>query len=168
MSDNKFIKSQVKDAMKHNKLLEVALNKMNRQSDAIRQFLKQNKKYKSKQMAITAGEDRPKEEVFITSAGAGIQNEVIKEESRGQIGTIERTQYDLEDYKDRMATEFQAEDGGIRASQMEGSQQEEEYLANLNIVKSNADKSVQYQIKRAQQEEDDRQTKGFGAGLPQT
>ena len=30
LSDNKFIKSQVKDAMKHNKLLEVAFNKTNR------------------------------------------------------------------------------------------------------------------------------------------
>lgn len=43
--------------------------------------------------------------MFITSAaGGGIQNEIIKEESRGQIGTIDRTQYDLEDYKDRNNT----------------------------------------------------------------
>lgn len=71
LSDNKFIKEQVKDAMKHNKLLEVALNKTNRQSDAIRHFLRTNKKYKSKTMALMA-EDKPKEEVFITSAGGGI------------------------------------------------------------------------------------------------
>ena len=37
------------------------------------------------------GEDEPKDDVFITSAGAGIQNEVIREESRGHLGTIERT-----------------------------------------------------------------------------
>ena len=167
LSDNKFIKSQVKDAMKHNKLLEVAFNKTNRQSEAIRQFLKNNKKFKSKAMAITA-DDRPKDEVFITSAAGGIQNEVIKEESRGQIGTIERTQYDLEDYKDRMAAELNED--GIRTqkdTQRDGSQHEEEYLANLNIVKSNADKSVQYQIKRAK-EEDDEQAGTFGAALPQT
>ena len=54
--------------------------------------------YKSQMLAI-ADEERPKDEVFITSHG-GIQNEIIKEESRGQIGTIDRTQYDLEDYKD--------------------------------------------------------------------
>ena len=153
--------------MKHNKLLEVAFNKTNRQSEAIRQFLKSNKKFKSKAMAITA-DDRPKDEVFITSAAGGIQNEVIKEESRGQIGTIERTQYDLEDYKDRMAAELNED--GIRTqkdTQRDGSQHEEEYLANLNIVKSNADKSVQYQIKRAK-EEDDEQAGTFGAALPQT
>ena len=43
ISDNKFIKQQVKDAIKHNKLLEVALNKTQKQSDALRQFLKENK-----------------------------------------------------------------------------------------------------------------------------
>lgn len=62
--------------------------------------MKNNKKYKAKALAI-AEEERPKDEVFITSTAGGIQNEIIKEESRGQIGTIDRTQYDLEDYKDR-------------------------------------------------------------------
>lgn len=127
-------------------------------------------------MAITGPEDKPKDEVFITSgaAGGGIQNEVIKEESRGQMGTIERTQYDLEDYKDRMKAELDDMDGTKtqRDSQREdGSQQEEEqeYLANLNIVKSNADKSVQYQIKRAKEEDDEKSPgRTFGAGLPQT
>ena len=41
-------------------------------------------------MLAIADEERPKDEVFITSSG-GIQNEIIKEESRGQIGTIDRT-----------------------------------------------------------------------------
>lgn len=76
--------------MKHNKLLEVAYNKTLKQSDAIRQFLKNNKKYKSQMLALT-DDDRPRDEVFITSSAGGIQNEIIKEESRGQIGTIDRT-----------------------------------------------------------------------------
>lgn len=119
-------------------------------------------------MAIMA-EDKPKEEVFITSAAGGIQNEVIKEESRGQMGTIERTQYDLEDYKDRMAAELNEE--GIQTqkdTQRDDSPHEEEYLANLNIVKSNADKSVQYQIRRAKDEDEEQAGGTFGAGLPQT
>lgn len=36
-------------------------------------------------------EEKPKDEVFITSAGHGIQNEIIKEESRHHMGTIEKT-----------------------------------------------------------------------------
>lgn len=145
--------------MKHNKLLEVAYNKTTKQSEAIKQFLKNNKKYKSKTFAIT-DDDRPKDDVFITSgpaAGSGIQHEIIKEESRGQIGTIDKTQYDLEDYKDQNITVEDGNEDIIRipkeSNLMEGSQQEEEYLANLNIVKSNADKTVQYQMKRAKEDE---------------
>jgi len=41
--DNKFMKDQVKDGMRHNKLLEVALNKTEKQSKALREFLKRNK-----------------------------------------------------------------------------------------------------------------------------
>ena len=41
--DNAFIRGQVKDALRHNKLLEVAVNKTNRQSEAIRKFLAKNK-----------------------------------------------------------------------------------------------------------------------------
>lgn len=41
--DNTFIRGQVKDALRHNKLLEVAVNKTNRQSEAIRVFLAKNK-----------------------------------------------------------------------------------------------------------------------------
>ena len=98
-------------------------------------------------MLAIADEERPKDEVFITSHG-GIQNEIIKEESRGQIGTIDRTQYDLEDYKDQSNQGEDINEDGIRIQKeyplQEGSQQEEEYLANLNIVKSNTDKTVQY------------------------
>ena len=52
--------------------------------------------------------------------------------------------------------------------EMDGSQMEEEYLANLNIVKSNADKTVQYQIKRAKDDDEDVEYKKFGQNLPQT
>ena len=44
MDDNKFLRNQVKDAMKHNKLLEVAENKTKKQCESIRTFLKRNKK----------------------------------------------------------------------------------------------------------------------------
>lgn len=44
MDDNKFLRNQVKDAMKHNKLLEVAENKTKKQCDSIRTFLQRNKK----------------------------------------------------------------------------------------------------------------------------
>jgi len=37
------LKDQVKEAMKNNKLLEVALKKTEKQSDALGQFLKRNK-----------------------------------------------------------------------------------------------------------------------------
>ena len=43
MDDNKFLRNQVKDAMKHNKLLEVAENKTKKQCESIRTFLKRNK-----------------------------------------------------------------------------------------------------------------------------
>jgi len=66
-------------------------------------------------------EEKPKDEVFITSAAGGIQNEIIKEESRGHMGTIEKTQYDLEDYKDRMAAELNDDGKTQKDSQMEGS-----------------------------------------------
>ena len=36
--DNLFLKSQVKEAMKHNKLIEVAVDKTNKQCDALSQF----------------------------------------------------------------------------------------------------------------------------------
>ena len=38
----------------------------------------------------------------------------------------------------------------------------------MNIVKSNADKTVQYQIKRAKEDEENVEEKTFGQGLPQT
>ena len=42
--DNKFLKTQVKDAMKHNKLLEVAHKKTSKQCNALKHFLERNKK----------------------------------------------------------------------------------------------------------------------------
>ena len=55
--DNKFLKNQVKDAMKHNKLLEVAHNKTQRQCDAIRTFLKANKKEPGATSALVIQEE---------------------------------------------------------------------------------------------------------------
>jgi hypothetical protein len=46
--DNKFLRNQVKDAMKHNKLLEVAENKTKKQCQAIKLFLERNKNYINK------------------------------------------------------------------------------------------------------------------------
>lgn len=56
-----------------------------------------------------------------------------------------------------MNTAEEVNEDGMRIQKdfplQEGSQHEEEYLANLNIVKSQTDKTVQYQIKRAKDEE---------------
>jgi len=44
--DNVFMKTQVKDSMKHNKLLEVALKKTEKQTGALKEFLKRNHQIK--------------------------------------------------------------------------------------------------------------------------
>ena len=49
---------------------------------------------------------------------------------------------------------------------MEDNYDNEEYLANLNIIKSEKDADVQYNIKRA--ETDINRPKAFFTGLPQT
>ena len=85
VSDNKFIKSQVKDAMKHNKLLEVAHNKTLKQSEAIRQFLRNNKKFRANELALEGPEDlddplNRQNDVFITSgevANSGISRKPL-------------------------------------------------------------------------------------------
>lgn len=41
-NDNVYLRKEVKDAMKNNKLLEVAFNKTKAQSAALREFLKRN------------------------------------------------------------------------------------------------------------------------------
>ena len=43
VDDNEFLKVQCKEAMKHNKLLEVGLTKTKKQSDALSEFLRRNK-----------------------------------------------------------------------------------------------------------------------------
>lgn len=43
IEDRKFLKDQTKEAMKHNKLLEVALKKTNEQNRLLREFLDKNK-----------------------------------------------------------------------------------------------------------------------------
>ena len=41
-SDNKFLREEVKENMKQNKLLDVALQKTEKQKDALREFLRRN------------------------------------------------------------------------------------------------------------------------------
>jgi hypothetical protein len=41
--DNKYLKIQCKDAMRQNKMLEVALTKTKKQTDALAEFLRRNK-----------------------------------------------------------------------------------------------------------------------------
>lgn len=114
--------------MKHNKLLEVAYNKTLKQSEAIKQFLRNNKKFKGSQLALEGPSDlddqlNRQNEVFITSgevANSGPSRkpmstqpptETIPEETRGNApgttATIERTQYDIEDFKDQDLMESQ-------------------------------------------------------------
>ena len=147
------------------------------------------------------GNRLPQNEVFITSqetvnsapnrkpASFQPPADTIPEENRpylpGTTTTIERTQYDLEDFRDQEEGSnlngSNADRGNAKGSPHGGPQggsaemeeeAEEEYLANLNIVKSNADKTVQYQIKRAKNDgEDDGEgadAGNFGKGLPQT
>lgn len=47
--DNKFLKNEVKDTMKQNKLLDVALEKTEKQKDALREFLKRNNQLDKKE-----------------------------------------------------------------------------------------------------------------------
>jgi hypothetical protein len=84
LDDNKFLKIQVKDAMKHNKLLDVALNKTNRQSDSIREFLKRNKLISKRDSVVSIGSNRL------------LPNNIIKEEHSREINNS--TEYNIQNY----------------------------------------------------------------------
>ena len=84
LDDNKFLKIQVKDAMKHNKLLDVALNKTNRQSDAIKEFLKRNKLSSKRDSVVSIGSPRL------------LPNNIIKEEGSREINNS--TEYNIQNY----------------------------------------------------------------------
>jgi len=84
LDDNKFLKIQVKDAMKHNKLLDVALNKTNRQSDAIKEFLKRNKLSSKRDSVISIRSNRLQ------------PNNIIKEDCSREINNS--TEYNIQNY----------------------------------------------------------------------
>ena len=70
--------------MKHNKLLDVALNKTNRQSAAIREFLKRNKLSSKRDSVISIGSNRLQ------------PNNIIKEEGSREINNS--TEYNIQNY----------------------------------------------------------------------
>lgn len=88
MDDNKFLKNQVKDAMKHNKLLEVALNKTNKQTNSIKEFLKRNKQFKGRDSEHNLNQHGDEAAVPVMTDGDG----VIKEESAKEL---DKTEYEI-------------------------------------------------------------------------
>jgi len=103
--------------MKHNKLLDVALNKTSRQSDAIKEFLKKNKLNKK---TGSAG---------YNSVGSTktLPNNIIAEEGSREINNS--TEYNIQNYE---------ENGGEAYDDTQDdneSQHNEEILANLHIMK---------------------------------
>ena len=88
MDDNKFLKNQVKDAMKHNKLLEVALNKTNKQTNAIKEFLKRNKQINVR--------DSEKQLHGDEAAVPVLTDGVIKEEK--SVKELDKTEYEIQNY----------------------------------------------------------------------
>lgn len=90
--DNRFLKQQVKDAMKHNKLLEVANNKTERQCDALRQFLEKNKQTKKRS---DLGPQR-------TASSRANRTTVLTEKNLSKLGKAEgeETKYNLENYQE--------------------------------------------------------------------
>ena len=70
--------------MKHNKLLDVALNKTNRQSDAIKEFLKRNKLSSKRDSVVSIGSPRL------------LPNNIIKEEGSREINNS--TEYNIQNY----------------------------------------------------------------------
>lgn len=117
---------QVKEAMKQNKLLEVALQKTESQSSALQEFLRRN---------------RPKtderEERDHTYVASKIQNEMdmLNQPIPEEKGVnLDNTQYDLENYQEEMEAHLEADE---TACEMDEKDQNELILANLNIVKNN-------------------------------
>jgi len=101
--------------MKHNKLLDVALNKTKRQSDAIKEFLKKNK-LSSTRNSVVSFDPR-----LLPN------NTVIKEEHSREINNS--TEYNIQNYEENQGEIDEDTQDGIE------SQQNEEILANLHIMK---------------------------------
>lgn len=131
MDDNKFLKNQVKDAMKHNKLLEVALNKTDKQTNAIKEFLKRNKQFKARDSEKESNGDM----AAVPVEGDG----VIREER--SIKELDKTEYEIQNFQD-MEEETDAE-----MSQKDLENHDQMVLANLNIMKENM-MAPQYQMKQ--------------------
>ena len=125
--------------MKHNKLLEVALTKTNKQTDALEEFLRRNQLPDDKPKVILDQDEN--DEKINNAQGHQLvkyDDNIILEEKSKQL---ENTQYDLENFPDM---DMNDEETNI---DVEDEQQHDKLiLANLNIVKNNPI-PVQYQVK---------------------
>lgn len=97
--DNVYLKDQVKDAMRNNRLLEVALNKANSQTSALAEFLRRNK--------IDEDADHQPDNLFPTAINSDPVDIINKNFHNDQIIPEEKekndmTHYDIENYKESL------------------------------------------------------------------